>query len=71
MDVRKRIKASITKLQTSGTELNISFASRLEKYVFKNSSLRLVSQKQYGQVARQTDDNTESSEENLKKSVHR
>ena len=42
MDVRKRIKANITKIQTRGTELNMLFAIRLEKYVFKNSSSRLV-----------------------------
>ena len=56
MDVLARIKSNIYKFQTSGTEQNLVFASRLEKYVLNYTSLKFESQREDGHVTGITED---------------
>ena len=48
MDVIARIKSNINKLQKSGTEQNLLFASRLENFVLTFTSSKLESQRKDG-----------------------
>ena len=56
MDIIARIKSNINKLQTSGTEQNLVFASRLEKYVLIYTNSNLESQREDSYITGITND---------------